>query len=473
MKLIFTLNAKNAFTPLAAALLMLMTTITYGQVSTVCTSPATTAYGLTGNGEIYEINSATGATIRVIKNNSYSGNSPSSSNGLGYNPSNGKFYYFKRNKTASPQEFVSFYPPTNIVAALAPSTCTDDIHTGCVSFSGAGYYTVDIQGTLHYYNIAANTWTYITSKLVDQNGNNVSNIVKTQSAGDMTIDGTGNIWLLTSSSSNYGLYKIPAPMPVNPVAQLNVIRVISPTASTPTGNSFAGIAFKPNGQILMATKNDNKLYLLQNTSTLTFVGNLTTSDVGNDLTSCSYPLSTLPVFWKSFDVTLKDNNKVTLNWEVTEFNNKSFYVQHSLNGTDWEDIAFVPSKNSSESSEDYSYSHINNLNGRQYYRIKQVDLDGKTSYSEIGTVMLKNDKQSFTVWPNPVTEQIRISINSGGSNNVHANAQIFDLSGRMFVDKQVEGNTSTINVKDLPAGTYLIKVRSDDGTVYNQKIVKQ
>jgi hypothetical protein len=222
----------------------------------------------------------------------------------------------------------------------------------------------------------------------------------------------------------------------------------------------------------MAT-GDDKLYLLQTTNTLTFVGNLTTSDVGNDLTSCSFPAGILPVTWKGFDVTVQNNNNVLLNWEVMEYQNKGFYIQHSMNGTDWDDIAFVASKSNQESLNAYSYKHTNDLNGLQYYRIKQVDIDEKVSYSAVATVMLKNDKQNITIWPNPATSQIRIASNNSDNNSFYTKAQIFDLSGRKVTETLLQANTSTINVSKLSAGTYLIKIQSKDGTTYNQKIVKQ
>jgi Secretion system C-terminal sorting domain len=472
MKLISTLFENKTLKTLTATFFVLMCGASHGQVSVVCTSPTTVAYGLTSNGEIYEINNTTGATIRVIKNNTYAGNSPSSSNGIGYNSFNSKFYYFKRNVTATPEEFVSFTPATNTVSILAKSTCTADIHTGCISFDGSGYYTVDIQGTLHYYNIALNKWTFITSKIVDQNGNNITNLIKTQqSAGDMAIDGLGNMWILTSSNTNYGLYKFPANLPTTAVAQVNVVCWINPTAVTPTGNSFAGIAFKPNGQILMTTRGDDKLYLLQNISTLTFIGNLTTSDVGNDLTACVFPAGILSVTWQSFDIAVQKNNNIVLIWKVIEYQSKGFYVQQSINGSDWEDIVFIPSKNDPSVTQNYSYSHTNNLNGKQYYRIKQVDIDERISYSEIKSITLKNNMQNITVFPNPATDHIRVISNSGNDNL--SKAKIFDLSDRIIAEKKLQSNSNMIMINELPTGTYIIRVETDSGVVYNQKIVKQ
>jgi hypothetical protein len=470
MKLISTLFESKSLKMAALSLLVFGYSVSYGQVSAVCTNPTNVAYGLTGNGEIYEIDATTGATLRTIKNNTYSGNSPKSANGIGYNSFNSKFYYFKRNVTSgSPQEFVSFTPATNTVTMLAASTATNDIHTGCVSYDGSGYYTVDILGTLHYYNIASNTWTFITSKIVDQNGNNVTNIIKTQNAGDMAIDGIGNMWILTSSNTNYGLYKFPANLPTTPVAQVNVVCWINPTAVTPTGNSFAGIAFKPNGQILMSTKNDNKLYLLQNLNTMTFIGNLTTSDVGNDLTACVFPAGILPVTWKDFQVTVQKGNLVSLTWDVIEYYNKGFYVQHSVNGSDWDDMGFVQAKNDPSTIQEYSYSHINTANGKQYYRIKQVDMDDRVSYSEIKTVTLKNDNQEISVFPNPVSDQVRIVSNNGAS---LSRARIFDLSGKLVTERSLQ-YSNLVSVHELPTGTYIIRVESNTGTISSQKIVKQ
>lgn len=457
----------------AAFVLTIITVNTYSQVSVVCTSPSTTIYGLTSNGEILAINSNTGATTSTVKNNTYAGNSPSSANGIGYNSFNGQFYYFKRNKTASPQEFVSFNPALNIVSALASSTVTDDIHTGCVSFDGTGYYTIDVQGTLHYYDIATNTWTFITSTIIDQDGNNVTNIIKTQNAGDMAIDGNGRIWLVTSSDANWGLYRFAAPMPKTPVIQITVTRIIDPTSVTPTGRSFAGIAFKPDGRIFMSTRADNRLYLLQNNATLTFIGSLTTSNAGNDLTSCVFPTNVLPVTWKSFDVSVKSNNNIVLNWEVAEDgHNKGFYVQHSVNGSDWDDIAFVQSKNGVESIQQYSFSHINNLNNKQYYRIRQEDIDSKITYSEVRVVTLQNDKKTISIWPTPATDHILIS-NNGIDNTTLVKAQVFDLSGKMMIEKKLNVNTGTISISQLPAGTYIVRAQGINGVSYNQKIIKQ
>lgn len=472
MKLILTYQMKKLAACIAITFLLLSSVTGIAQVSAVCTNPTNTIYGLTGNGEIYPINTTTITVGSVVKNNSYSGSSPQRANGMGYNSFNGKFYYFKRNVTSSPQEFVSFEPATNTVTALATSTCSDEVHTGCVSHDGKGYYTVDVAGNLNYYNIITNTWLKITGNIVDQDNNDVDAVIRSQDAGDMAIDGYGNIFLVTSSNTNYALYKIPAPMPTSAVAKLTVERIIPPTTSTPNGSSFAGIAFKPNGEIYMSTKNGNRLYLLKTMSSLVFVGTLSVSDLGNDLTSCVFPWEVLPVIWKSFTATMKDNNSVLLNWEAGEQNNRGYYVQYSSNGTDWDNITYIPSTAEGLSTEAYSYIHINNGEGKQYYRINQVDYNGKNTYSETAAVMLTNSKSGISVWPNPSSEMIRIAGANIKTGN-QSSASVFDISGKMLIKQQLQPGVTNVNISSLPNGTYLVKVQDKNGNDFHQKIIKQ
>ena len=474
MKQNSTLTVNRFIAALLTGLIVLVSAKpSFSQITLLLGNPANHIYGLTSNGEIYEINTSTAATTKTIKNNSYSGKSPSSSNGLAYNSSNGQFYYFKRNVTSSPQEFVSFNPLLNIVTPLAASTCSDDIHTGCISNNGKGYYTIDIQGNLNYYNIVTNAWTKITSTIVDNFGADVDNVIRTQSAGDIAIDGNGNLFILTSSNTNYGLYKVQAPLPTSSVASLNVTRIIAPTATTPTGNSFAGIAFNSNGQIFMGTRGDDRLYLLQNSSTLTYIAKFSSSDAGNDLTSLNFPLvSVLPVKWISFNASVKDNEKVNLEWKVMEQQNKGFYIQYSTDGSNWKDIGFIKSRNNPETEETYSYSHAANFSGKQYYRIKQVDIDGKESLSVIRSLSFTANNSNLAVWPNPARNVINVE-NEGSKSNVIAKAQVYDLSGKLSMEKQLQQGLNSIDISFLAPGAYIIKANTNKGDSFTQKIIKQ
>ena len=140
--------------PFLICVCVLFTQLSFAQV---CSSPATTVYGLDDVGGIYPITVATAAVGARI-NPAYTGNAPSSSNAMGYDPGSGKFYYFKRNADQAPQEFVSFNPATNTYTYLTSCPSTNNIKTGAVSADGQGYYCIDAAAVLYFYRFSSDKW---------------------------------------------------------------------------------------------------------------------------------------------------------------------------------------------------------------------------------------------------------------------------------------------------------------------------
>ena len=184
------------------------------------------------------------------------------------------------------------------------------------------------------------------------------------------------------------------------------------------------------------------------------------------------PVAEFRVFWNKVEATVVDDNTVVLTWNVTEYNNKTFVVQHSTDGIKWEDIAIVQSKNSAESMTDYSYTHRTKLIGKQYYRLKDIDIDiSYTSYSPIKTLMLKSNKQDITIWPNPATDHILIENND--KSNLYTKATIFNLTGKVMLEKKLNNDTNEITINELSPGTYIVKLENSKGISQSQKFVKQ
>ncbi len=436
----------------------------------ICSSPGTIIYGLTGTGAIYPITVSTATVGSAVKNTTYSGNSASKANGLAYNSTNGKFYYFKRNVGVSPQEFVSYDPATATVSVLATSTCAAEVHTGCITADGLYYYTIDVNANMNCYNIVTNTWTYITSSITDQFGNNVSTVIQNQNAGDIAFDGNGNLWVVTSSSTNWGVYSIAGPLPTTPVAGLTANRRVNPTTATPSGNSIAGIAFNPSGQIFMATKNDNRLYRLENNLSLTWMGTFGVSDVGNDLTSCAFPFAVLPITWIHFDAKSAKDNEVAVEWKIGEKPYSGFYVQRSPDGKTWKDIAFIKIEVTDVEGKMYQYTDRNPQAGENYYRIKTNNENNRESFSPIKVVSINSVVRSHVnIWPNPASDQLSIESENAGARRV----SIYDLAGRMHMDKQFTNAQNNLNISSLKPGAYLVTIQLADGRTENKKLIKQ
>jgi hypothetical protein len=308
--------------------------------------------------------------------------------------------------------------------------------------------------------------------LYDQFGSSLTPIFNARIYGDIAIDGLNNLWLLPASATQFGLYKINGPLPITPVASITARQMISPTTATPNGNTIGGIAFNPTGQFYVSTNSpDNKLFRLNNNNTFTFLGNLTVDGIGNDLTSCNFPFGVLPVSWKSFTAELKTNNQVLLTWETgEEMNNKGYHIEHSGNGTDWEEIGFKPG-NAKPGGSKYSLADGSRLNGKHYYRIRQEDLDGTSSYSEVRMIDIKSGR-TIAMGPNPTKNILHIQLQTGNGND-GSKAMLFDQSGRKLKEANLNAGVNSIDLHNFPSGNYLVKVVTGSGEVYLEKVVKE
>ncbi len=161
----------------------------------------------------------------------------------------------------------------------------------------------------------------------------------------------------------------------------------------------------------------------------------------------------LPVQLTSFDVVANDNNSTTITWSTaSELNNDYFEVLHSLNGIDFNLIGTVKGAGTSQFANEYAFLHTNASCGNNYYRLRQVDFDGKYEFSSIKFVNF-NCASNFTLYPNPAVNTI--FINSTSISDL-ATINIYNIEGRLIITKSY--NQSGINISELPTGLYLIEL---------------
>jgi hypothetical protein len=109
----------------------------------------------------------------------------------------------------------------------------------------------------------------------------------------------------------------------------------------------------------------------------------------------------------------------------------------------------------------YTYTDNNPPAGKQYYRLRQIDIDDKSTYSPV-VIISGNQPATLSiegVFPNPANKQLNVLINSPAREKV--TVVVMDLAGRIMLQKvqQVEAgsNTVPVNVNSLSRGNYLIK----------------
>ncbi len=164
-------------------------------------------------------------------------------------------------------------------------------------------------------------------------------------------------------------------------------------------------------------------------------------------------------------------SNVQLTWRtVTEINNQGFELQHSPDGHNYSKIAFVGTKASNGNSNaalDYLYNDAKPFNGANYYRIKQLDKDGKAHFSNVVVVKgIRPAQVNFSnLYPNPAKNILSASIESPKNGNV---TFVFtDMAGKVLklqnAGLTAGDNLVKLNVSNLPSGSYLVKVICSDG----------
>jgi len=180
-------------------------------------------------------------------------------------------------------------------------------------------------------------------------------------------------------------------------------------------------------------------------------------------------LGALPVNFSSFTAQ-KQDKIVKLNWSTEqEVNSSRFIIERSADGRTWQSIAGIAAAgNSSNHLEYMAYDNLP-LNGTSYYRIKQVDKDGRTQVSVVRTVRF-DFGYSITVAPNPAKDVVVVTMDR--INNAASTIQFFNAAGNIVYTEQTNLSKLNINTTAFARGLYFIKI-INAGEVATQKLLLQ
>lgn len=185
-----------------------------------------------------------------------------------------------------------------------------------------------------------------------------------------------------------------------------------------------------------------------------------------DLTSCSLPLNPLPVHFTSITADANLKGEVSIKWDVVQqINTDQYFIQRSTDGLHWSNIGTVQS-NKVEDLVEYSYLDVHPAAGTNFYRVKEVDIDGTYYYSSIKKAQVELD--NFHIWPNPANDFVNIDNNTTGM----VNCRILSSTGQYVKNIQLHGGTNTVDVKTLVPGTYVFVMQTNSNQ-YKKIVVKQ
>lgn len=169
----------------------------------------------------------------------------------------------------------------------------------------------------------------------------------------------------------------------------------------------------------------------------------------------------------------KNNKNALLSWTIeNEIVGDYFEIQRSLGNTDFTTIGKVLVISNTAQSHDYSFTDYFPSNNNNYYRLKQVDKNGKATYSSI--IQVKFNLKIMIIYPNPAQNKIYIRNNNHFTNGKNLIVQLLDIHGRIVYKEEfrtygVDLNTLIIP-KTMPPGIYVLMIANSNGEKQTEKI---
>ncbi|MEO8766468.1 MAG: S8 family serine peptidase [Ginsengibacter sp.] len=165
-------------------------------------------------------------------------------------------------------------------------------------------------------------------------------------------------------------------------------------------------------------------------------------------------ISPLPITLSDFQAK-KDNDEAILTWStVREFNSDKFIVERSGNGIDFIAIGGLPAKGTTNTENTYEFPDALTLSGINYYRLKSLDKTGNFSYSIIRQLSFDKNSLGITIFPNPVING-KLTVKTSEECR---QMELLNMSGQRLKVFPAQGSFNKIDVGNLPAGIYQIKI---------------
>ncbi|MDI3318336.1 T9SS type A sorting domain-containing protein [Pinibacter soli] len=181
----------------------------------------------------------------------------------------------------------------------------------------------------------------------------------------------------------------------------------------------------------------------------------------------------LPVTFLSFKVT-DDNGKAYVQWSTAnEVNNDHFEVERSSDGRAFEAISKIyPKDDNASAVKNYSFVDQTVGNVVAYYRIKQVDIDGKALYSSVATYKGVDDKSDWSVSYNSSSKMCTVFFDLPSGQCV--DASIYSVSGQLILKRSfvTDGSDRRQYLMNAEPGVYFVRIATQNNVWVKQFIVQ-
>ncbi len=182
----------------------------------------------------------------------------------------------------------------------------------------------------------------------------------------------------------------------------------------------------------------------------------------------------LPVTYKYFDA-IKLQSSNLLEWvTLSEVNADYFDVEKTIDGKVWTPIGRVDANGNSNAEIKYQFTDFDIKSNIIYYRLKQVDFDGTTEYSEERSInrSIKNELE-LIIFPNPVSDgRVTVSIKNTVEESI--NVSILSIQGKLIYSQTTSSSQLQrldLDVSNFSKGTYFIRIDKPSGITTKKLII--
>lgn len=178
------------------------------------------------------------------------------------------------------------------------------------------------------------------------------------------------------------------------------------------------------------------------------------------------PNSTVPIQWLNVTGNINNKNNAVISWKVNENNIEKYIIEKSNDGKNFTAAGTVNSLGNGTHA--YQFTHPLILTGINYFRIQQIDKDGKQMYSKVITLNAEH-LTNISLYPQPAKDILYVDCIEGIKT-----ITIFSSTGKQIGKYNLNSiNKSNINVADLNKGFYILRIETGNGEIRTEKLIIQ
>jgi hypothetical protein len=174
------------------------------------------------------------------------------------------------------------------------------------------------------------------------------------------------------------------------------------------------------------------------------------------LTATGPSCLSLPIDFSSLNVVKQTTSTLLSFSTASERNNDFFAIERSNDGRTFEEIGQVKGAGTSQAPQYYTFTDKQPLPGKNYYRLRQVDFDGKVAYSAVVNVVF-SQSGDIRLAPSPATDLVLVQLDQPATED--GLWQVFDVAGRLVQSGNwaAETDVVSIHVGTLAEGMYTFR----------------